>query len=170
MDPSRSECRDNDLVIGIEILAEIVLDKIGIVVANDGARSSFTVASGDCLLALDADLTVLTEWRTGPLTRGRHATSPGRGLALISGPDEIRLLDRTGQVIWRYEHAPWSGAFESGCTWFDRAGEPHAVVPAPSYDHCLVLRFDLESGRALAEVPIEAAPADITPITVPLCF
>jgi len=39
-------CRDNNPVaVVMEILAEIVLDKIGIVVANDSARSSFTVCS-----------------------------------------------------------------------------------------------------------------------------
>jgi hypothetical protein len=137
------------------------------VVANDSARSSFTVASGDSVLALDDDLRVLGQWPAGPVTRGWHATDPGRGLALISGSDEVRMLDATGRVLWRYHHAAWSGAFESGCTWFDRAGEPHAVIPADSYDHCLVLRLELNSGRPLAETPIEAAPAGINPIHHP---
>jgi hypothetical protein len=151
-----------------EILAEVRLDSIGTVVANDSARSSFTVPSGDRLLALDADLNVLAEWPAGPLNRGSHATSPGRGLALISGPGEVRLLDRAGQVLWHHAHAPWSGAFESGCTWFDHAGEPHAVVPPPDhYDGCLVRRFDLESGQVVAEAPIEAAPAGIEPLHHP---
>ena len=83
-----------------EILAEIVLDKMGIVVANDSARSSFTVASGDSLLAVDADLHVLNRWPVGPLTRRWHATSPDRGRALISGAGEVRLLDRASHVIW----------------------------------------------------------------------
>jgi len=151
-----------------QVIAEVTLDSIGMIVANDSARSSFTVPSGDRLLALDADLNVLAEWPTGPLNRGSHATSPDRGLALISGSDEVRLLDRVGQVLWRHAHEPWSGDFESGCTWFDQAGEPHAVVfPPDYYDGCLVRRFDLESGQVVAEAPIEAAPAGIDPVHHP---
>jgi hypothetical protein len=158
-------CHENDPVTAvIEMLAEMVLDKIGIVVANDSARSSFTVAAGDSLLALDPGLKVLGQWPSDARSRGWHSTSPGRGLALISGPDEVRLLDRRGRVLWRHQHTAWSGAFESGCTWFDWTGQPHAVVPAPSYDGCLVLRLDLESGQPLAQAPIGAAPAGVSPV------
>lgn len=151
-----------------QILAEVTLDSIGTIVANDSARSSFTVPSGDHLLALDADLNVLAEWPTGPLNRASHATCPSRGLALISGPDEVRLLDQAGQILWRHAHEPWSGDFESGCTWFDQAGEPYAVVFPPDYhDGCLVRQFGLESGRVVAEAPIEAAPAGIDPVHHP---
>ena len=148
----------------VETVSSVVLDQVGIVVANDSARSSFTVVSGDVLLALDQDLNVLGRWPLGSTTRGWHASSPGRGLALISGRSEVRLLGQTGQTIWAYPHAAWTGAFESGCTWFDSAGEPHAVIPASAYDHCLVIRFDLASGAPLAEAPIQAAPAGINPI------
>src|SRR5713226_5065788 len=74
--------RENDpLTVAMEILAEIVLDKIGIVVANDSARSSFTVASGDSLLALDTDLRVLGQWPADPedTWMARHLTRPGTG-------------------------------------------------------------------------------------------
>lgn len=148
----------------VETLAQAVLDRAGIVVANDSARSSFSVASGGDLLALDADLNVLHRWPLGPAGRGWHASSPSRGLALISGPDAVRLLGEAGQTIWAYSHTAWSGNFESGCTWFDAAGEPYAVIPAASCGHCLVIRFDLESGAPLAEVAIEAAPAGIRPV------
>ena len=151
----------------VETLAEAVLDQVGMVVANDSARSSFSVASGGDLLALDAGLHVLHRWPLGPAGRGWHASSPGRGLALISGPDDVRLLGEAGQTIWACPHAAWSGAFEAGCTWFDAAGDPHAVIPAASYEHCLVTRFDLESGAPLAEAPIEAAPAGIEPVHHP---
>jgi hypothetical protein len=151
----------------LETLARIALDKAGIVVANDRARSSFTVAAGDCLLALDADLKVAGRWLLDPRLRGWHSTLPGRGLALTCGPDEVRLADRAGRILWRYQHTPWAGAFESGCTWFDGSGQPHAVVPAPSYEGCLVVRLDLESGRPLAQVPIAAAPAGISPVHHP---
>jgi hypothetical protein len=163
---SNGSQHDNDAVAAsvVETLAETVVDEIGMVVANDSARSSFSVVSGDCLLALDGDLNVLHRWPLGPAARGRHASSPGRRLALISGPDDVRLLGEAGQTIWAYSHAAWSGNFGAGCTWFGAAGEPYAVVPAASYDHCLVIRFDLESGAPLAEVAIEAAPAGISPV------
>jgi hypothetical protein len=155
------------VTIAVEILAELAMDKVGIVVANDSTRSSFTAGSAESLIALDPGLKVLRQWPVGSLGRAWHATSPGQGLALISSRDEVCLLDRTGQVRWRYQHAPWSGAFESGCTWFDLAGQPHAVVPAGSYSHCRVLRLDLGTGQLLAETPIEAAPAGINPIHHP---
>jgi hypothetical protein len=151
----------------VETLAEVALDQVGMVVANDSARSSFSVVSGGELLALDADLNVLHRWPLGLARRGWHASSPSRGLALISGPDDIRLLGGAGQTIWVYPHTAWSGAFESGCTWFDAAGEPYAVIPAASYDHCLVTRFDLDSGTPLGEVAIRAAPAGIEPVHHP---
>jgi hypothetical protein len=37
----------------IETVSSVVLDQVGMVVASDGARSSFIVVSGDVLLALD---------------------------------------------------------------------------------------------------------------------
>ena len=46
----------------MEILAEIALDEVGAVVANDSSRSSFTVVSRDGLLALDRNLTVTGRW------------------------------------------------------------------------------------------------------------
>jgi hypothetical protein len=160
--------RENGPVtVVMEVLAEIVLGQVGVVAANDSVRSSFTVAAGDSVLALDAGLDVVGQWSAGPPSRGWHSTSPGQGLALISGPEEVRLLDRASHVLWRHQHTPWSGGFESGCTWFDRSGQPHAVVPAPSYDGCLVLRLDLESGQPLAQAPINAAPAGISPVHHP---
>lgn len=148
------------------ILSELTLNGIGIVVANDAARSSFTVGTSSSVVALDGDLTLLHRWPIGPPPRGWYATSPARGLALISDVDAVRLLDESACVVWSYQHAPWSGDFESGCTWFDGAGRPHAVVPAPSYDGCLVLQLDPESGHPLAELAIDAAPAGISPITI----
>ncbi len=94
-----------------------------------------------------------------------HLTRRGAGPDLR--PDEVRLLNRTGHILWRHQHTAWSGAYESGCAWFDRSGQPHAVIPDPAYDGCLVLRLDLDSGRPLAEAPIDAAPAGINPIHHP---
>jgi hypothetical protein len=159
---------ENDRVaIVTETLAEIVLDNVRAVSANDGARSSFTVRAGHSLIAVDQDLAVLGRWPVDPRHRAQHATSPDRGLALISGADEVLLLDHAGRARWRYPHPQWTGAFESGCAWFDEAGQPHAVVPAGSYDHCLVLCLDLDSGRPLAQAPIEARPAGIIPVHHP---
>jgi hypothetical protein len=159
---------ENDRVaIVTETLAEIGLDTIGQVSANDGARSSFTVRTGDSLIALDQDLRVLGQWPVDPRHRARHATCPARGLALISGPDEVRLLDHTGRARWRYPHSPWKGAFESGCAWFDKAGQPHAIVPATSYDHCLALCLDLYSGQPVAQTRVDTRPAGIVPIHHP---
>lgn len=153
--------------IATQTLAEIVLDKFGVLGANDAARSSFTAWAGDCLIALDPHLNVLGQWRADRQHRGRHATSPDRGLALISGPDEVCLLDHASRARWRYAHPPWLRAFESGCVWFDGAGQPWAVVPGASYDHCLVVRLDLDSGQPLAQAPIEARPAGIIPVHHP---
>jgi hypothetical protein len=153
------------VTIILERLAETAFNKIGVVVANDSPRSSFTVTAGDSLLAVDQDLRVVGRWVSPG--RGSHATWPGRGLALISAPDDVRLLDSAGQVRWRYPHAPWSRSFESGCTWFDASGQPCAVVPDDSYQHCLVLRLDLDSGRLRAAAQIEAAPAGISPVHHP---
>lgn len=151
----------------MEILAEVEIGEIGEVVANDGARSSFTVRVGDSLLALDANLTMAGQWPVGPADCGWHATAPGRGLALISGNDEVRLLDRQGRVRWRCPNPPWS-SIGSGCAWFDQAGEPHAVVLAPDRQGCLVLCLDLDSGRPVAQAPIEAWPyGGINPVHHP---
>jgi hypothetical protein len=160
--------------IDTEILAEIRPDeRIGGVVANDSGRSSFTAVCGgdqDRLVALDPNLRELAAWRIGHRLSildgyGWHATSPGRGLALISAPDSVLLLDRAGKAVWRYEHAPWPRGC-SGCAWFDLAGEPYAVVPDVS-DGCAVRRFNLESGESLAAAPLMAIPAGIHPVHQP---
>jgi hypothetical protein len=151
----------------VETVAAVTLGQVGMVVANDSARSSFSIVSGGDLLALDADLSVLHRWPLGAAKRGWHSSSPGRGLALISGPDDVRLLGDTGQTIWACPHVPWPGALESGCTWFDTAGDPYAVIPAASYDHGLVIRFDVESGTPLGEAMISAVSAGIRPVHGP---
>lgn len=156
------------MTIATETLAEIALDgKFGVLGANDAARSSFTARAGDSLVALSPDLDVLGQWPVDPQHRGHHATCPIRGLALISGHDEVRLLDHAGRARWRYPHPPWTGAFRSGCTWFDEAGLSYAVVPAASYDHCLVVCLDLDSGQPLAVELIRAAPEGILPVHHP---
>lgn len=156
------------MAIATETLAEIALDgSVRVLGANDAARSSFTVLTRDSLAALSPGLDVLGEWPVDPQHFGHHATCPNRGLALISGPDEVRLLDHAGRARWRYPHPPWSGRFRSGCTWFDEAGQSYAVVPAASYDHCLVVCLDLDSGQPLAVKPIRAAPEGISPVHHP---
>jgi hypothetical protein len=94
------------------------------------------------------------------------STAPGLGLALIAGDGEVRLLDRQGNARWRYQHTSWAGD-GGGCTWFDRAGQPHAVVPARDRDGCLVIRLDLDSGRLLEEAPFPAWPAGTYPVHHP---
>jgi hypothetical protein len=93
--------------------------------------------------------------------------TPRLSATMISGRDEVRLVDHTGGVRWRYPHPPWERAFESGCTWFDAAGQPHAVIPAASYDHCLVVCLDLDSGQLRAESAIRARPAGISTVHHP---
>jgi hypothetical protein len=177
----------------IETLASLTLDQIGMVVANDSARSSFTAESGNVLLALDQDLTVVGRWPLAP-GPGWHASSPGRGLALMSDQKEVRLVGEDGQTRWAYAHTAWSAG--SGCTWFDSTGQPHAIVPslpywpeslamtpaprfwrasqrrsgwrrpAPPYDHSRVIRFDLDSGAPAVEAPIEE-PSAVYPVHHP---
>jgi hypothetical protein len=157
--------------VDTEILAEIRPgERIGRVVANDSGRSSFTAVCGgdqDRLVALDPDLRELARWRIGHGLSildgyGWHATAPERGLALVSGPDSVVLLDRAGKVAWRHEHAPWPRGC-SGCAWFGPAGEPYAVVP-DACDGCTVRRLDLGSGEPLATAPLMAEPAGIHPV------
>ena len=156
------------MTIATETLAEIVLDgKADVLGANDAARSSFTAQAGNSLVALSPDLDVLGRWPVDPQHRGHHAICLDRGLALISGPDEVCLLDHSGRARWHYPHPPWTGAFRSGCTWFDEPGQSYAVVPAASYDHCLVVCLDLDSGQPLAVAPVQAAPEGISPIHHP---
>jgi hypothetical protein len=68
--------RENDLVVAsvVETLAAVALDQVGMVVANDSARSSLSAVSGGDLLALDADLNELRRWPLGP--RWTPAASP----------------------------------------------------------------------------------------------
>jgi hypothetical protein len=158
------------MTIVTETLAEIAFDgEVRSLGANDAARSSFTAHVGNSLIALSADLDVLGRWPVDapPGHRGRHAICLDRGLALISGPGDVRLAGGTGRVRWSYPHPPWKGAFESGCTWFDAAGQPYAVVPDASYRDCLVVRFDVDSGQPLALSPIRAQPAGIEVIHHP---
>jgi hypothetical protein len=137
-------------MIATQILAERAFgSKVGVLGANDAARSSFSAQGEGALIALSPDLEILGRWPVDPQHRGHHATWPAEGLALVSGRDEVRLIDQTGQARWRYHHPPWRWALESGCTWFDQAGQPYAVVPAESYDHCLVVALDQESRSAV---------------------
>jgi hypothetical protein len=50
----------------------------------------------------------------------------------MADPNRPHLHPRTMEV---HRLTPY------GCTWFDEAGQPYAVVPAASYDHCLVVRL-----------------------------
>jgi hypothetical protein len=83
---------ENVLVtIATETLAEISLGgKFGLLGANDAANTSFTVQAEGSLVALSPDFDVLGRWPVDPQHRGHHATCPKRGLALISGSDEVR--------------------------------------------------------------------------------
>jgi hypothetical protein len=146
----------------VETVSAVVLDQVGMVVANDSARSSFTVVSGDALLALNPDLNVLSRWPLRPGEQKWHASSPDRGLALISGRSEVRLLGEAGQTIWAYPHNTWA-YYEAGCTWFDSAGQPYAVIPA-FHGYCWVTRFGLQTGAPVAMTSIRAEPAGIVPV------
>jgi hypothetical protein len=151
-------------MIATQILAERAFgSKVGVLGANDAARSSFSAQDEGALIALSPDLEVLGRWPVDPQHRGHHAALPAEGLALVSGRDQVRLIDQTGQARWRHHHPPWRWALESGCTWFDQAGQPYAVVPAESYDHCLVVALDKESGQPLAVESVKAQPSGITP-------
>jgi hypothetical protein len=154
------------VALATDVLAVVTLGQAGSVTAGDSARSTFTVVSGGLLLSLDSSLNVLADWVTGPGDCGTHAALPQRGLALISGFDEVRLLDRDGQAVWRHAHKPWDGG--SGCAWFSDRAEPCAVVPAPhDQDECVVRRFDLHSGQVLAETRRTATPGGIVPVLHP---
>jgi len=115
-------------------------------------------------MAADANLRPLGRWKLAAPGRGSHATAPSRGMTLVSGQDAVVLVGPADDVVWTYPHRRWAD-YEAGCTWFDGSGQPCAVVPGESSDRCLVVRFDIESGRRRAGVPIQAdEPAGITPI------
>lgn len=144
------------VAVVVEVLDEIALDAVDMVVANDAARSTFTVGAGDCLLALDTELRVVGRWPHQPRRRGGlDATLPGRGLALISGQHEVRLVDQAGRLLWRYQHPSWTPSLGRGCAWFDQAGQPHAIINLPS--ETVAARLDLDTGQLLARAP--AGPA-----------
>ncbi|HVF14246.1 MAG TPA: hypothetical protein VM942_06570 [Acidimicrobiales bacterium] len=140
------------------------VERIAGVVANDARRTTFTVRTGSSLFALSGDdLSVLAAWSVDPRSRGLHATWPSKGFALESGPDSVVLRHQRGPA-WSAVHPPWDGDFESGCTWFDAAGRPLAVVPSDDYDGCLVVALSRAHGRVVAEATIATAPAGIVPV------
>ncbi len=126
---------------------------------------SFSMVAGGKLHAINgADLTTLHTWPLEDVGSGWHSTSPDLGLALVSGLEQVRLLEADGAIRWSYRHTPWSGAREAGCTWFDERGRPFAVIPATEKDSCRIVHLDLMTGRPVAEATLIAEPAGIEPI------
>ena len=79
--------RDNiPMALAMEILAEIELDQVRSVVANDGARSSFTVSSADSVLTLDRNLTVTGRWPAGDWAPDSTPPCPIGNLAVHPHP------------------------------------------------------------------------------------
>ena len=76
----------------------------------------------------------------------------------MADPNRPHLHPRTMEV---HRLTPY------GCTWFDEAGQPYAVVPAASYDHCLVVRLAPDSGQQPATAPVRAWPEGISPVHHP---
>jgi dihydrofolate reductase len=109
--PTGKHRRDNGAVqIQAEIIAEASLSDVGVVVANDSTKSSFTAISCDRLLAVDPDLNVLAEWRieAETLNCGWHAMSPSRGL----GAALSRMLDEQDAVLLgRVTFTEWAGCW-----------------------------------------------------------
>lgn len=80
-------------------LAELLGHAFGKVIANDAARSSFTVTAGKRLLAVDgANLSVVHAWPLEVGAPGWHASLPDEGLALVSGSDRAVTVDPGGHV------------------------------------------------------------------------
>lgn len=153
-------------------LAELLGHAFGKVIANDAARSSFTVTAGKRLLAVDgANLSVVHAWPLEVGAPGWHASLPDEGLALVSGSDRVALLEAGGSPRWSFTHAPWGGVassgIESGCAWFDTYRRPFAVVPAPDYNGCTIVQLDISTGTPIVWVPIAAFPAGISPVHHP---
>jgi len=139
-------------------------ERVGMVVANDARRSSFTVQAGGTLYALSgADLSALATWPVDPRSRATHSSWPDKGFALESGTRSVVLRHGNGPA-WTLAHPPWTGDFGSGCTWFDHGGRPLAVVPSPDYESCRVVALSRATGRVLAETVIAAAPARVEPV------
>ena len=147
------------------LLAELEGDGLDMVAANDARRCSFTVTAGARLLTVAGDdLSIVHEWTLGAEPRGTHASLPDRRLALVSGADRVTLLEAGGTARWSLPHMPWAGNRESGCTWFDAAGRPFAVIPSPGDGGCLIVHLDAATGRPVAHAAIAASPAGIEPI------
>jgi len=137
---------------------------VGRVAANDARRTTFTVQVGGSLHALSgSDLSVLATWSVDPRSRACHASWPDKEFALESGADAVVLRHGNGPV-WGMRHPPWDGDFESGCTWFDDAGRPFAVIPTADYDGCLIVALSRARGRVVADAAIAIAPGGIQPI------
>lgn len=139
-------------------------ERVGMVVANDARRTSFSVTVGSSLYALSGDdLSVLATWEVDPDSRGSHASWPAKGFALESGPEAVVLRNQRGPA-WSATHPAWGGDFESGCTWFDINRQPFAVVPTVDYDGCLVVALSRAAGLVVADTIIDTAPAGVVPV------
>ncbi len=154
-----------------ELVAEGRQHEIALVVANDADRSSFSVVTAGGLTTVRGnDLKVTHEWRLEseppPLFDGWgcHGTFPAGGLALLSTPDQVRLLDGNGSVRWAFEHDSWAG-YGRGCSWFDERGQPYAVVPDSTRTGCTIVQLDPDSGAILAKGAVRPdEPAGMTPL------
>jgi hypothetical protein len=149
----------------VRLVARLDADEFGMVSANDHRRRSLTVAADGRLHIVKAeDLSIVHTWPLEDSAEGWHSTRLDQRIALISDRDRVTLLETAGTARWSFGHAPWSGARESGCAWFDERGRAFAVVPAQDDARCSIVQLDLVTGTPVAEVSVAAQPAGIRPI------
>jgi hypothetical protein len=93
-----------------EAVAELEADRVGVVVANDAQRASFTIVVGSELRAVAGDdLRLLHSWPLAERLVGWPATLPAAGLAVVGASDHISLLAGDGSVRSSLAHPPWLG-------------------------------------------------------------
>jgi hypothetical protein len=63
------------------------------------------------IVLLDRAVTPVATVPVGTAWRAAHAVAPGGSHVAVSDREEIRLVDRTGSVVWRFPHTPWGTGY-----------------------------------------------------------
>lgn len=125
----------------------------------------FVAVIGDQLcLVRGVDLQVVHRWPVPNSQQGWHGVWPEGLLALTSDTNSVSLREPDGTARWTLAHMAWSGSRESGCAWFDAYGRAFAVIPDPKSSTCLAVHVDVQTGRVLAQTPVDGEPAGIRPV------
>jgi hypothetical protein len=71
----------------------------------------FWVQNDADIVLLDRAVTPVGTVPIGTAWQAAHAVAPGGSHVAVSDREEIRLVDRTGAVVWRFPHTPWGTGY-----------------------------------------------------------